>query len=38
MKMEETYVHPEVEVVELRSEGILCVSVMEDNEIHEGEW
>lgn len=38
MMKENTYVSPEVEVVELDQEGLLCGSVMEDNEIVDGEW
>lgn len=36
--MEEVYVYPEIEVIELYSEGVLCDSTMEDNDIVDGEW
>ena len=38
MVMENTYLSPELEVVELDQEGLLCSSSMEDNEIVDGEW
>jgi hypothetical protein len=38
MKIENIYVSPEVYVVDICTEGVMCGSVTEDNEFVDGEW
>ena len=38
MKSENTYVSPEVYVVDICTEGVLCGSMTEDNDFVDGEW